>query len=83
MNSLVSFSGKRIEITLEYVEIYRIIKLLMWPSGLERVSNSSRCSLEDPGFNPVCFGDFFFFVGQLHEDAPTEGHPGNLTILLP
>ena len=23
-----------------------------------------------------------FFVGQLHEDAPTEGHPSNLTILL-
>ena len=27
----------------------------------------------------VCY---IFFVGQLREDAPTEGHPGNLTILL-
>ena len=25
---------------------------------------------------------FFFFVGQLHKDAPTEEHPGNLTILM-
>ena len=25
---------------------------------------------------------FFFFVGQLHEDAPIEEQPGNLTILL-
>ena len=24
----------------------------------------------------------FFFVGQLYEDAPIKGHPGNLTILL-
>ena len=24
-----------------------------WPSGLERVSNSSRHSLEDPGLNPA------------------------------
>ena len=23
---------------------------------------------------------FIFFVGQLHEDVPTEEHPGNLTI---
>ena len=26
--------------------------------------------------------NFFFVVGQLHEDAPTEEHLGNLTILL-
>ena len=25
---------------------------LWWPSGLERVLNSSRYSLEDPGLNP-------------------------------
>ena len=25
---------------------------------------------------------FFVVVGQLHEDASTEGHPGNLAILL-
>ena len=24
----------------------------------------------------------FFFVGQLHKDAPTEEHPGNLAILM-
>ena len=24
-----------------------------WPSGLERVSNSNRCSLKDPGLNPA------------------------------
>ena len=24
----------------------------------------------------------FFFIGQLHEDAPTEGQPGYLTIVL-
>ena len=26
--------------------------------------------------------DFFVVVSQLHEDAPTEEHPANLTILL-
>ena len=25
---------------------------------------------------------FFFFVGQLHKDVPTEEHPSNLTPLL-
>ena len=25
---------------------------------------------------------FFFFVGQPHEDAPIEDHPGNLAILM-
>ena len=25
---------------------------------------------------------FYFFVGQPHKDAPTEEHPGSLTIFL-
>ena len=33
-------------------------------------------------FNYEIRADFFFVVGQLHEDASTEEHPGNLIILL-
>ena len=29
---------------------------LWWPSGLERVSNLSKCSLKDPGSNPTWGG---------------------------
>ena len=41
----------------------------------------NNCATKNISMTMVTF--FVVVVGQLHEDAPTEGHPGNLTILLP
>ena len=55
-------------------------------TGLDQARHSTLDSV-DSNYPPVrTINDsaffFFFVVGQLHEDAPTERHPGNLTILL-
>ena len=45
-----------------------------WPSGLERVSNSSRCSLKDPGLNPARGMIIYMDEFTLHTEFSTNKH---------
>ena len=56
---------------------YLVKKLLFWS---KKVKNGDKNSYDSQTCKPLLKWLFFSF-GQPHEGAPTEEHPGNLTIL--
>ena len=64
--------------TCSFVHLFLLIQIVLFFCIFKSkvISFSFKCPNADSLF---CF---LFFVGQLHEDVPTEEHPGNLTILM-
>ena len=62
----------------EVIEPAKMVSLLYLMARIAEIFQKS-CGTQFP---IKIVSKSFFFVGQLHKDAPTEEHPGNLTILM-